>query len=112
MIKELIDWNDFAKIDLRVGTVVKAEPFEEARNPSYIITVDFGDLGVRRSSAQITKLYEVDELVGRQVVCVVNFPKKQIANMQSEFLILGAVNGEEVTLLTTERKVENGLKVG
>lgn len=107
-----ITWDDFAKIDMRVGTIVSAEVFEEARKPAYKITVDFGELGQRKSSAQITKLYAPECLIGRQVICVVNFPRKQIATLMSECLIMGVVDGEIVTLLSPERDVKNGLKIG
>ena len=107
--KPLINWQDFAKIEMRVGTVINAVPFPEAKNPAYKITIDFGELGTRKTSAQITKLYKPEEIIGKQVVAVVNLPKKQIANMQSECLILGAVNGDEVTLLSLDKEVENGL---
>lgn len=110
--KETITWNDFSKIDMRVGTVIHAEVFAEARNPAYKITVDFGELGERKSSAQITKLYNPESLIGRQVICVVNFPKKQIATLMSECLIMGVVDGDVVTLLSPEQKVKNGLKIG
>lgn len=109
---ELISWDDFSKIEVRVGTVLSAEVFEKARNPAYILMVDFGELGVRKTSAQITKLYKVEELVGKQVVAVVNFPEKQIANIQSQCLVMGAIDGDEVTLLTTDKKVANGLRIG
>jgi len=112
MEKELISWDDFSKIDMRVGTIISAEIFKEARKPAYKIMVDFGKFGQRKSSAQITKLYNLDDLVGRQVICVVNFPKKQIATLQSECLIMGVVDGDVVTLLSPERKVENGFKIG
>lgn len=109
---ELITWDDFAKVDMRVGTIVQAEIFKEARRPAYKVIVDFGGLGQCKSSAQITKLYKPEDIIGQQVICVVNFPKKQIANILSECLILGAVDGDSVTLLSPERKVENGLKIG
>lgn len=110
--KNIIGWDDFSKIDIRVGTVIKAEVFAEARKPAYKLVIDFGDLGVRRSSAQITKLYHPEELIGKQVISVVNFPPKQIANIQSECLVLGVVNGDEVTLLTTDKPTPNGLRIG
>lgn len=107
-----ISWDDFSKIEMRVGTILTAEIFKEVKNPAYKLTVDFGEFGIRKSSAQITILYSVEELVGKQVIAVINFPPKQIANIQSECLILGAVNGKEVTLLTTDLKAENGLRIG
>lgn len=110
--KELITWNDFEKVEMRVGTILTAEVFEEARNPAYKITIDFGELGIRKTSAQITKLYQPDEIIGKQVIAVVNFPTKQIANIQSECLLLGAVDGSEVTLLSADKPVKNGLRIG
>lgn len=109
---ELISWSDFAKIEMRVGTVVSAEIFKEAIKPAYKITVDFGDFGIKKTSVQITKLYLPNEIIGKQVIAIVNFPTKQIANIQSECLVLGAVNEDEVTLLTTDKLVKNGLKIG
>jgi tRNA-binding protein len=108
----MINWADFSKIEMRVGTIISAEIFKEARKPAYKITIDFGDFGIKKTSAQITKLYFPDEIIGKQVIAVVNFPPKQIANIQSECLILGAVNDEEVTLLTTDKLVKNGLRIG
>lgn len=109
---EEITWGDFSKIDMRVGTVVSAEVFKEARNPAYKLVVDFGALGLKKTSAQITKLYQPENLIGKQVVAVVNFPAKQIANIMSECLILGGLgNPGEVTLLQPERRVENGTKI-
>lgn len=107
-----INWEDFSKIDMRAGTIVSAEVFEEARNPAYKLIVDFGDFGLRKSSAQITKRYTPEELIGKQVIAVVNFPPKQIANMRSECLVLGTVNGDEVILLTPDKPVANGLRIG
>jgi tRNA-binding protein len=101
-----ITWKDFEKIEMRIGTIVSAEVFTEARNPSYKIVIDFGEFGTRK-----TELYKPHELVGKQVVAVINFPPKQIANIQSECLLLGAVEGKEVTLLTSERPVKNGLRI-
>lgn len=109
---DLISWSDFAKIDMRTGTVLSAEIFKEARNPAYKMIIDFGALGTRKTSAQITKLYSPEDVVGKQVIAVVNFPAKQIANIQSECLVLGVVSGDEVTLLTPGKTVENGLKIG
>ncbi|HLT89161.1 MAG TPA: tRNA-binding protein [Sphingobacterium sp.] len=108
---ELINWSDFSKIEIRTGTIISAEVFKEAKNPAYKLRIDFGDFGIRKTSAQITKLYLPDEIVGKQVVAVVNFPPKQIANMQSECLVLGAVDGDKVTLLTTDKVVKNGLRI-
>lgn len=113
MPTETLTWSDFERIDIRTGTVLAAEPFLQARKPAYKLTIDFGALGTKRSSAQLTVLYKVDELVGRQVVAVVNFPPKQIATFMSECLVLGAVSDDgTVTLLQTERPTENGLRIG
>ncbi|MCD8539108.1 MAG: tRNA-binding protein [Leadbetterella sp.] len=109
---EPITWDDFAKIDIRTGTIIEAEVFTEARKPAYKIRVDFGELGIRKTSAQVTRLYRPEELIGKQVAGVLNFPPKQIAGMKSEFLLLGAVNEDEVTLLTADKPVKNGLKIG
>lgn len=107
-----LSWSDFEKIEMRVGTVIEANDFPEARNPSYQLLIDFGDeIGQRKTSAQITSLYSKEELTGKQVVAVVNFPKKQIANFMSECLVLGAVDGANVTLLKTDKAVENGLRI-
>ncbi|MDN5394893.1 MAG: tRNA-binding protein [Chryseobacterium sp.] len=113
-IKPEISWTDFEKIDIRCGTIISVNDFEKARNPSYQLQIDFGDLGIKNSSAQITSLYQKDELVGKQVMAVINFPRKQIANFFSECLVLG-VYGEdkkEVTLLTPSLPVKNGMQVG
>lgn len=110
--ENLIDWSDFSKIEIRVGTIISAEVFKEARKPAYKIIVDFGEYGTRKTSAQITKLYSSTEIVGKQVVAVVNFPPKQIANIQSECLILGVMNNDEVTLLTPDKPTINGLRIG
>jgi tRNA-binding protein len=108
-----IEWGDFEKIDIRVGTIMEVNDFPKARKPSYQLVVDFGDLGVKKSSAQVTDLYNKQELVGRQVVAVVNFPPKQIANFFSECLVLGVyTDKKEVVLLHPDRKVENGWKIG
>lgn len=112
-IKPEISWEDFQKIDIRTGTVLSVSDFPKARNPSYILEIDFGNLGIKKSSAQITDLYAKEELIGRQIVAVVNFPKKQIANFFSECLVLG-VYGEnsEVTVLSPTLSVKNGFQVG
>lgn len=107
-----LTWTDFEKVEMRVGTILEANNFPEARNPSYQLIIDFGEeIGQRKTSAQITKRYHKDELIGKQVVAVVNFPKKQIANFMSECLVLGAVDGKNVTLLRTDKPVENGLRI-
>jgi tRNA-binding protein len=107
-----LSWEEFEKVDMRVGTIISAEVFKEARKPAYKLQIDFGALGIKHTSAQVTKLYQPEDLIGKQVVAVVNFPVKQIANFFSECLLLGAVNGTEITVLQTERPVENGLRVG
>lgn len=108
-----ITWADFIKVEMRVGTIISAEIFKEVKNPAYKMLVDFGEYGVRKTSAQITKLFDAEKLIGKQVVAVINFPPKQIANIISECLVLGAVgNNKEVTLLEPERKVENGTRIG
>jgi len=111
-VKEFITWSDFEKIEIRTGTILSAEDFPEAKNPSFKLKIDFGVLGVRKTSAQITKLYSKEELVGKQVVAVVNFPPKQIANFMSECLVLGAINDKkEVVLLHPDKKTENGQRI-
>ena len=109
-----ITWDEFEQVELRVGTVVSAEAFPEARNPAYKLTVDFGpQIGIKRSSARITDLYSTEELVGRQVVGVVNFPAKQIGPMMSECLVTGFYRPDgAVVLAVPERPVENGAKLG
>ncbi len=107
-----LTWADFEKVEMRVGTIREVNDFPEARNPSYQLLVDFGgEIGQRKTSAQITSLYSKEELVGKKVVAVVNFPKKQIANFMSECLVLGAVDGKNVTLLRPDREVQNGLRI-
>ena len=108
----MITWNDFEKVDMRVGTVVNVEDFPKARNPAYKLTIDFGSLGIKKTSAQITKLYKKEDLINKQVIAVVNFPPKQIANFISEVLVLGVVGNEkEVILLKPDQKTENGLRI-
>jgi tRNA-binding protein len=109
----MISWEDFEKIDMRTGTVLEATVFAKARKPAYQLSVDFGELGVKRSSAQITVHYTPEELVGKQVIAVVNFPPKQIANFISECLVLGIYDeNNDVVLLSPGKPVPNGLKIG
>lgn len=111
-MKKTIDWADFAKIDIRIGTIVEVNDFPEAHNPSYQVHIDFGyDLGIKKTSAQITTQHTKESLLGEQVAAVVNFPKKQIANFMSECLILGAVDGADVTVIQPKSSVANGLKI-
>lgn len=109
---EEITWNDFEKVELRVGTIIEAFEYPEARKPAYKVKVDFGELGIKMSSAQITKHYTLEDLVGRQIIGVVNFPKKQIGKFMSEFLVTGfADENGDIVLSTVERKVPNGSKL-
>jgi tRNA-binding protein len=111
---DTITWDDFAKVELRVGRIVSAAPFPQARKPAYVLEVDFGaEIGVKRSSAQITDLYRPDELAGKLVVGVVNFPKKQIGPFMSECLITGfATAAGEIALCVPDRAVPLGAKLG
>ena len=105
---KIITFEDFTKVDFRVGTIIEVKDFPEARNPAYQLTIDFGALGIKKSSAQITTLYKKEDLLNRQIVAIINFPKKQIATFMSECLVLGAVDGKDVILLHPEHKVKNG----
>ena len=109
-----LTWSEFERVDMRVGTIVEVSDFPEARKPAYQLTIDFGtEIGVRKSSAQITKRYSKEDLLNRQIVAVVNFPKKQIGKFMSECLVLGAVGQEgDVILLAPDFKIENGLRIG
>ncbi|MEG0848363.1 tRNA-binding protein [Flavobacterium plurextorum] len=109
-----LTWNEFERTDMRVGTIVEVNDFPEARKPAFQLTIDFGsEIGIRKSSAQITKRYQKEDLLNRQIVAVVNFPKKQIGKFMSECLVLGAVGEEgDVILLAPDFKIENGLRIG
>ena len=107
-----ITWDDFEKVEIRVGRIVQADDFPKARKPAYQLKIDFGELGVKSSSAQITKHYQREELVGRNVLAVVNFPPRQIANFFSEVLTLGVVQGEgDIVLIGPDRDVPLGLRI-
>ncbi|HEX2682581.1 MAG TPA: tRNA-binding protein [Ferruginibacter sp.] len=109
----MISWQDFEKIDIRSGTILEVNDFPNARKPAYQLSIDFGELGVKRSSAQIKTLYEKESLIGKQVIAVVNFPAKQIANFFSECLVLGVYNeNNDVVLLQPTMNVKNGSKIG
>lgn len=104
---------DFAKVDIRVGTIIEAVPFEGARVPAYKLKIDFGELGIKKSSAQITHRYQPVDLIGKQIVAVINFPPKQISTFMSECLVLGAIGeGKEVTLLSPSLSCNNGERIG
>ncbi len=109
-----INWDDFEKVDMRAGTIIEVNDFPKARKPAYQLLVDFGtEIGIKRSSAQITTHYSKEELLNRQVIAVVNFPPKQIANFTSECLVLGVYDeNNDVILLKPERPVRNGQKIG
>lgn len=107
-----LSWSEFQKVDMRVGTIMKAEIFKEARNPALKLEIDFGEMGIKRSSAQITNFYEAESLIGKQVVAVLNFPPKQIATMMSECLVIAAVDDETGTsLLSPDHIVKNGKRI-
>ena len=109
----MITWEDFEKVNMRTGTIVEANDFLKARKPAWQLKIDFGALGTKQSSAQITKHYTKEQLIGRQVIAVVNFPPKRIGNFYSECLVLGVYDeNNEVILLQPERTVANGLKIG
>jgi len=108
-----ITWDDFEKVDMRAGTIIEVNDFPKARKPAYKLKVDFGELGIKNSSAQITKFYTKEDLLNRKVIAVVNFPPKQIADFISECLVLGVYDeNKDVILLAPERSVTNGMKVG
>ncbi|NNC83405.1 MAG: tRNA-binding protein [Flavobacteriales bacterium] len=112
MSMEQITFTDFTAVEMRVGTIIEAQQFPKAHKPAYVLQLDFGEFGVKKSSAQITDLYSVEELIGRQVIAVCNFPPKQIADLMSECLILGLVGDPSgVVLIGPDRTVKNGLRV-
>ena len=110
---DIIDWGDFQKIDIRVGTIIEAQEFLEARRPAYKLKVDFGpDIGIKKSSAQITDLYQIEELLGKQVLAVVNFPPKQIGPIMSECLVTGLHRPDgSVVLSTVDKAIPNGARL-
>ena len=109
----MISWEDFEKIDIRIGTIIEAKVFEKAKKKSYQLSIDFGKLGIKKSSAQITHYYSIEDLIGKQIIAVVNFPPKQIANFISECLVLGIYDeNNEVVLIEPQQPVANGLKIG
>ncbi|WP_405325498.1 tRNA-binding protein [Leeuwenhoekiella sp. LLG6367-2.1] len=108
-----LKWSEFERIEMRVGTILTVSDFPEAKKPAYQLQIDFGEeIGILKTSAQITTQYDRTKLVGKQIIAVVNFPKKQIANFMSECLILGAVDKSDVTLLSPDMPVKNGLRIG
>lgn len=106
-------FDEFMKLDIRVGTIIDAKIFEKAKRPAYQLKVDFGsEIGVKKSSAQITELYNTDDLIGKQILAVVNFPPRQIADFMSEVLVLGTYSKQGVVLIKPDEQVENGDKLG
>lgn len=109
----MLNYNDFEKVEMRIGTILEVYNFPEARKPAYQLVIDFGAIiGIKKSSAQITKRYQKEDLIGKQIIAVVNFPKKQIGKFMSECLVLGSVNNDDIVLLTSDFNVENGLRIG
>lgn len=113
-IMKTLSWDEFEGVEMRVGTIIEVKDFPEARKPAFQLIIDFGSkLGIKKSSAQITKRYSKEELIGKQIIAVVNFPKKQIGPIISECLVLGSVGEDnDIVLLTSDKKVENGLRIG
>ena len=106
-------FDDFMKLDIRVGTIIEAKAFEKAKRPAYQLKVDLGEeIGIKKSSAQITEVYKCEDLIGKQVLAVVNFPPRQIADFMSEVLVLGTYSGQGVVLITPDEQVKNGDKLG
>lgn len=112
--QELLQWQDFEKVEMRIGTILEVNDFPEARKPAFQLLIDFGsEIGIKKSSAQITKRYAKEDLVGKQIVAVINFPRKQIGTFMSECLVLGSVGDDnDIVLLTSDVEVENGLRIG
>jgi tRNA-binding protein len=109
---ETISWHDFEKVELRAGTILEVTDFPQARKPAYKVKVDFGPLGIKWTSAQVTKHYTKEELINRQIIAVINFPAKQIANFMSEFLLTGFVDDNgDIILAAIEKRVPNGSKL-
>ncbi len=108
---ESISSEEVGKLEIRVGRIIEAKPFLNARKPAYKLVINFGTAGMKKSSAQITKLYSVDDLIGKQVVAIVNFPPKQIADFMSEVLVLGVETEEGVVLLKLDKDVSDGVKI-
>ena len=112
-MEENLSWSDFEKVEMRIGTIIEVTDFPQARKPAYQLTIDFGtEIGIKKSSAQITNRYKKEDLINKQIVAVVNFPKKQIGNFMSECLVLGSINEDDIVLISSDLKVENGLRVG
>lgn len=107
----MITIDEFLKVDMRVGTILEASLNLKAHKPAYKLVIDFGNLGIKTSSAQITEVYQIEELIGKQIIAVVNFPPRQVANVMSEVLVLGTESNQGVVLLTPSTKVKNGDKV-
>jgi len=108
----MVTFDDFMKLDIRVGTIIEAKVFEKAKKPAYQLKIDFGEFGVKKSSAQITDLYKPDDLIGKQILAVINFPPRQVADFMSEVLVLGTYSKDGVVLISPDRKVNNGDKLG
>lgn len=108
----MVTFDDFMKLDIRVGTIIEAKFFEKAKKPAYQLKIDFGEFGIKKSSAQITELYKPDDLIGKQILAVINFPPRQVADFMSEVLVLGTYSKDGVVLISPDRKVNNGDKLG
>ena len=109
----MASFNEFINLDIRVGTITEAKVFEKAKRPAYQLKIDFGsELGIKKSSAQITELYKIEDLINKQILAIVNFPKKQIADFMSEVLVLGVYTDNGVVLINPDTKVNNGAKLG